>query len=147
MHRALKEAERAAAGGDIPVGALIVAQNGRILSVAANRVERDHNPVAHAEILAIIAAAQLLGSSRIKNALMVATLEPCCMCVGAIAHARIAGLVYGAADPRAGAIQSSADVGCLPLGGRSFWHMGGIESRPCAALLNNFFNKLRNAAF
>lgn len=143
MEMALNEARMAADCGDVPVGALVAAKNGRLLAVAANRVERDADPAGHAEILALRAAAQAQGAPRLTDCILVVTLEPCLMCVGAIAHARIEGIVYGAADLRAGAVASSVDSTDLPLAGRSFWHMGGIKSGQCARLLQDFFIKRR----
>ena len=100
MRIALGEAGDASQNGDVPVGALIVAPGGRILARAANGVERLHDPTAHAEIRALKKAAIIQGSSQLCNCVLVVTLEPCLMCVGACAHARLAGIVYGAYDSR-----------------------------------------------
>lgn len=143
MSVALDEAGKAAREGDVPVGALVVAANGHILAISANRVERDADPAGHAEILALRGAAKKLGSPRLLDCFLVATLEPCLMCLGAIAHARIRGVVYGAADVRAGAVVSAADLVDLPLAGNVFWHMGGVMAAQSAELLQRFFAKRR----
>lgn len=139
MKAALMEARKAASLGEVPVGALVAHPDGRILAAAGNRVEAERSPAAHAEILALAAAGKAIGSSRLDGCVLVATLEPCLMCAGAIALSRVAGVVFGAADVRAGALISAADACALPLAGRSFWHLGGVLSQECAALLKNFF--------
>lgn len=143
MGLALEEAISAARGGDVPVGALLLAPDGAILARGGNRVERDQNPLAHAELLVLAAAATRLGARRLTGCTLIVTLEPCLMCAGAIAHSRVAGVVFGAADQRAGALVSCADACSLPLGGRAFWHKGGIRSRECAGLLISFFQGKR----
>lgn len=145
MAIALEEAVLAANGGDVPVGAIVVTRSGRIAARAGNRVERDCDPTAHAEILALREAAQKLGSTHLGAAILVTTLEPCVMCLGAIAHSRIGGLVHGAADPIAGAVHSACDWQDVPLGGRSFWHMGGIMARESRDLLRKFFAQCRTS--
>ena len=104
MRAALDAARDAAAGGEVPVGAVIVRQ-GEVIAVAANAPRRLHDPTAHAEMLAIRAAAQALGRDRLDDCDLWVTLEPCAMCAGAIAHARIARLYYGAADAKGGAVE------------------------------------------
>lgn len=143
MDLALEEARSAAREGDVPVGAVLVAPDGSILASGGNRVERDQNPLAHAEILVLAAAANRLGARRLNGCLLIVTLEPCLMCAGAIGHSRVAGVVFGAADQKAGALVSWADACSLPLGGRAFWHKGGIKSRECADLLIGFFQRQR----
>ncbi len=139
MEMALTAAKEAARHGDVPVGALVASQKGHILALAANRVERDADPSGHAEIMALRQAAKSAGSPRLDGCVLVVTLEPCAMCACAIAHARISGVVFGAWDMRAGAVQSAADLEDLPLAGRTFWHMGGVLASRCADLLNKFF--------
>lgn len=143
MRLALLEARLAGEAGDVPIGAVLIDTGGRLITTASNRVERDHNPVGHAEILALTQAAEILGTSRLDGCILVVTLEPCLMCVGAISHSRIDGVVFGAADRKAGALISAADHRELPLAGRGFWHMGGIGSQESAELLINFFKKRR----
>lgn len=143
MLLALEEARKAGLLGDCPVGAVITDRQGRILANAHNRVEGWHNPAAHAEMLAIMRASQRLASPRLEGCILVVTLEPCLMCAGAIAQSRLAGVVFGAADSRAGALVSAHDACGLPFGGRSFWHLGGIMGQECASLLQDFFAERR----
>jgi tRNA(adenine34) deaminase len=110
MRAALAEAAEAAAHGDVPVGAVVLDATGSVVARAHNRREADGDPTAHAEILAIRAAARAAGSWRLDGLTLVVTLEPCTMCAGAITTARLSRLVYGAADPRAGAVGSLWDV-------------------------------------
>jgi tRNA(adenine34) deaminase len=110
MRAALAEAAEAAATGDVPVGAVVLDAAGSVVARARNRREADGDPTAHAEILAIRAAASAAGSWRLDGLTLVVTLEPCTMCAGAITTARLSRLVYGAADPRAGAVGSLWDV-------------------------------------
>lgn len=135
MDLALAEARAAGARGDVPVGAVIVTAQGRILARAGNAVERGPDPTAHAEVLAIREACARLGNWRLSGCVLVATLEPCAMCAGAIARARLAGLVYGAADEAAGAVTSRAEYLDGPASPKPVWHMGGVRSEECAALL------------
>jgi tRNA(adenine34) deaminase len=109
MRAALDEARAAEAAGDVPIGAVLV-HDGRILARAQNRRERDHDPTAHAEILALRDAARALGSWRLSGCTLYVTLEPCFMCAGAIVNARIDRLVFATPDPKAGAVGSLADV-------------------------------------
>jgi tRNA(adenine34) deaminase len=110
MRAALAEAEAAAATGDVPVGAVILDNAGTIVARGRNRREADSDPTAHAEIVAIREAARAVGGWRLDGLTLVVTLEPCTMCAGAITAARLGRLVYGAADPRAGAVGSLWDV-------------------------------------
>lgn len=144
MGLAFEQAEAAAAEGDIPVGAVLTDKGGRILATAGNRVERDVDPTAHAEILALRIATKLRGPRNLTDCVLITTLEPCLMCAGAIALSRVAGVVFGAADARAGCLVSAADAECLPLAGRSFWRLGGIRSGESIKLLQDFFSKKRS---
>jgi tRNA(adenine34) deaminase len=110
MRLALVQARAAADNGDVPVGAVVVDGSGSVLASAHNRREQDDDPTAHAELLALRAAAAALGSRRLDGCTLVVTLEPCTMCAGALVLARVARLVYGAADPKAGAVGSLWDV-------------------------------------
>ena len=126
MQAALAEARDAAAGGEVPIGAVLV-REGRILARAGNRTIRDCDPTAHAEIVALREAARLLGNYRLADTTLYVTIEPCSMCAGAMLQARVARLVYGAAEPRGGAVQivfSSAGAS----GGES---SGGGNRRDC----------------
>lgn len=109
MARALAEAENAVAAGEVPIGAVII-KDGRLLASAHNSPRGMHDPTAHAEVLAIRQAAKILGNERLDGCELWVTLEPCAMCAGAIAHARIARLYYGAADPKGGAVEHGARV-------------------------------------
>jgi tRNA(adenine34) deaminase len=110
MRRALAVAEGAVASGDVPIGAVVVDPAGVLLAEAANQREKDGDPTAHAEVLALRQAAAKLGSWRLDGCTLVVTLEPCTMCAGALVLARVARLVYGAIDPKAGAVGSLWDV-------------------------------------
>jgi tRNA(adenine34) deaminase len=138
MRLALEEAERAAAHDDVPIGA-VVARDGDVLAVAGNERELRSDPTAHAEILALREAAGRLGGWRVPDATIYVTLEPCAMCAGAIVLARIARVVYGAADPKAGAAGSVLDV----LGEPRLNHRprveGGLLGEESADLLGAFF--------
>ena len=142
MSAAMDQARRAEALGDVPVGAVIV-RNGRILAAAHNRRIVDADPTAHAEMLAIRQAAGELGDWRLGGCTIVVTLEPCCMCAGAIVLARLDRLVYGAADPKAGAAETLyrlCDDGRL---NHRLQVVGGLLAEPCSKLLSNFFKAQR----
>ena len=142
MSRALAEAELAVKAGEVPIGAVVV-KDGAVIAAAHNAPRALHDPTAHAELLAIRAAARALGSERLDGCELWVTLEPCAMCAGAIAHARIARLYYAAADPKGGAVEHGARVfeqaQCL--------HRpevyAGIGEAEAAALLRRFFRERR----
>jgi tRNA(adenine34) deaminase len=144
MREALAEATAAGpARGEVPVGAVILDPAGAPLARAHNQRESDADPTAHAEIVAIRAAGRALGSWHLDGCTLVVTLEPCTMCAGAVVAARIARIVYGAADPKAGAAGSLWDV----LRDRRLNHraevVGGILAEECGALLQEFFAQRR----
>jgi tRNA(adenine34) deaminase len=150
MREALAELVHAPGTGppeseDVPVGAVILEPGGAVVARAHNRRLADGDPTAHAEIVAIRAAAQVAGGWRLDGYTLVVTLEPCTMCAGAIAAARISRLVYGAADPKAGAVGSLWDV----LRDRRVPHrtevVGGVLAQECGALLRDFFAQRRRA--
>ena len=143
MQEAIAEAVLARDAGEVPVGALVVSSGGKILARAGNAVERLSDPAAHAEILALRAAAHVVGNCRLEGCILLATLEPCLMCIGALVHARVAGLVYGVADPKAGAVSSCLDGLELPFLNHRVWHMGGVAEKGCAVLLRDFFVQRR----
>ncbi|MDE7240645.1 nucleoside deaminase [Desulfovibrio sp.] len=143
MDMALDEARNAGAQGDVPVGAVIVAPEGEILAKAGNAVERGRDPTAHAEMLALREAAARLGNWRLSRCVLVATLEPCAMCAAAIVHARLAGVVFGAADEAAGAVISRAEYLDGPACPTPVWHMGGVRAGACADLLRQCFEGRR----
>ena len=143
MRLALEEAVAAARLGEVPVGALVVDADGRIIGRGHNAPVSQADPTAHAEIAALRQAAKATGNYRLCGCTLVVTLEPCLMCLGAMTHARVAGLVYGAADARAGAVVSRMDGLELPFLRHAIWHAGEILADECAALLTDFFSKLR----
>lgn len=143
MDMALGEARKVGAEGDVPVGAVIAAPDGRILARTGNAVERRHDPTAHAEVLAIRKACARLGNWRLSGCVLVVTLEPCAMCAAAIVHARLAGVVYGAADAAAGAVTSRAEYLDGPACQTPVWHMGGVRAGACAHLLQQCFEGRR----
>jgi tRNA(adenine34) deaminase len=143
MAMALQVAERAAARGEVPVGAVIV-QDDKLLVRAGNRVETDKDPTAHAEMLAIRAAAEMLDLPRLPDCDLYVTLEPCAMCAAAISFARIRRLYFGAYDPKGGGVENGAR-----FFGQSTCHhapevFGGIAETECSALLKDFFRDLRD---
>jgi tRNA(adenine34) deaminase len=146
MHQAILLAQRAADAGEVPVGALLVVGN-EIVGTGWNRPIANNDPSAHAEILALRDAGQKLGNYRLPGSRLYVTLEPCVMCAGAIIHARVESVIFGANDPKAGACGSVFDL--LPADGR-FNHRtectGPILAEPCGTLLRDFFKHRRDAA-
>ncbi|MDA8118389.1 MAG: nucleoside deaminase [Actinomycetota bacterium] len=142
MQAAIDEASAAAAKGEVPIGAVVV-RNGEIIARAHNLRETDRNPLAHAEILAIGAAAQMVGAWRLSDCEIYCTLEPCPMCAGAIVAARMRGLYFGAYDPKAGAVSSLYGMLSDPrLNHETPW-TGGVREGECGDLLSGFFDSLR----
>ena len=143
MRAALAEAAAAVATGDVPVGAVVIDDAGVIVGRGRNRREADGDPTAHAELDAIRAAARVTGEWRLDGLTLVVTLEPCTMCAGAVTSARLAGLVFGAADPRAGAVGSLWDVvrdqRLTPVPEV----IGGVLASECLAVLSRFFSERR----
>ena len=144
MGSALIEARKAAEAGEVPVGAVLVDPRGEIVARAGNRTRRDCDPTAHAEILVIRAAAAALGQGRLGGYTLYVTLEPCAMCAGALAHARISRVVYGAADPKSGGTDHGARVFSHAQSHHRPEVIGGISEDDCAALLQNFFAQKRS---
>lgn len=138
MKRALTLAADAAARGEVPVGAVIV-RNGEVLAEAANAPRRLHDPTAHAEMLAIRAAAAAIGEDRLQECALWVTLEPCAMCAGAIALARIPRLYYGAPDPKGGAVEHGARFFTQPTCHHRPEVYAGIGEDEAGALLRGFF--------
>ncbi|MFC4846692.1 nucleoside deaminase [Hephaestia sp. GCM10023244] len=138
MRAALDAAEDAARAGEVPVGAAVV-RDGVIVAVAANAPRALSDPTAHAEMRAIRAAAQALGTDRLEGCDLWVTLEPCAMCAGAIAHARIARLYYGASDPKGGAVEHGPRFFTQPTCHHRPDIYNGIGDREAAALLRDFF--------
>jgi tRNA(adenine34) deaminase len=146
MQIALDEARAAEAAGEVPVGAVIVSADGSVIASGNNRVLRDSDPTAHAEIVALRAAGLALGNYRLTGCSLYVTLEPCAMCAGAILHARIARLVYAAADPKAGACGSVLSVMNHPALNHRVEVVSNVLAEECSALLTEFFRARRNAA-
>jgi tRNA(adenine34) deaminase len=143
MQLALAEAEAAAARGDVPVGAVIVDATGRVLASAGNEVERLTDPTAHAEILAIRAAASLRGQKVLEDCDLYVTLEPCAMCAQAVALARLRRLYFGAYDPKGGGVEHGARVFAHPTCHHRPEVIGGIEETRAGELLKEFFRERR----
>ncbi|HMN51353.1 MAG TPA: nucleoside deaminase [Xanthobacteraceae bacterium] len=142
MGMALAEAKAAAEAGEVPVGALVV-RGGEVLARANNRTLRDRDPTAHAEVLALRAAASALGSERLIGCDLYVTLEPCTMCAAAISFARIRRLYFGAADPKGGAVESGVRFFDAPTCHHKPEVYGGIGESEAAMLLKSFFAERR----
>jgi tRNA(Arg) A34 adenosine deaminase TadA len=143
MALALEAAREAASAGEVPVGAVIVDPSGAVIATAANRTRRDRDPTAHAEMLAIREAAARLGNERLDGCDLWVTLEPCAMCAGAIAQARIARLYYGAADSKGGAIEHGPRLFGQPTVHHRPEIYGGIGEQEASLLLRDFFSARR----
>jgi tRNA(adenine34) deaminase len=143
MEVALEEARRAAAAGEVPVGAVVVAAGGELLARAHNVRESERDPLGHAELVAIREAARAAGGWRLSGATLYATLEPCAMCAGALVLARIDRLVFGAADPKAGFCGSLGDLVRDPRLNHRLAVTPGVLAADSAALLKAFFAGLR----
>ena len=142
MELALEQAALAAAAGEVPVGALVI-KDGEIVGRGHNRNLLDDDPTAHAEIVALRQAAARLGNHRLTGCVMVATIEPCSMCAGALIHARIARLVYGASDPKAGAAGSVLQVINHPGLNHRMEVTAGVLAGECSDILQEFFRRKR----
>jgi tRNA(adenine34) deaminase len=144
MARALRQARLAGKRGEVPIGAVVIdGVTGKVLGEAGNSPIGGNDPTAHAEILALREACEAIGNYRLTGALVAVTLEPCLMCVGAMVHARIAGLVFGAADPKAGAVVSRLEGPALPFLNHRFPVRGGVLADQCGAVLTRFFANRR----
>jgi len=139
MRLAIEEAQRALLHDDVPVGAVLIAADGEVLGTGHNERELLQDPSAHAEMLAIRAAAERVGSWRLLDTTLYVTLEPCAMCAGAIVLARIPVVVYGTADPKAGAAGSVLDILAEPRLNHRPAVIGGVLQPECAQLLLDFF--------
>ena len=142
MELALEQAKLAATAGEVPVGALVI-KEGEILGRGHNRNLLDDDPTAHAEIVALREAAAKVGNHRLNGCTLVATIEPCAMCAGALVHARIARLVYGAPDPKAGAAGSVLQVLNHPQLNHRMEIRAGVLSDQCSEILQQFFREKR----
>jgi len=142
MRLAVIEAERALEHDDVPIGAVVV-RGGEVIGTGRNERELEQDPTAHAEILALRAAARALGHWRVLDSTLYVTLEPCAMCAGAIVLARVPRVVFGTVDPKAGAAGSVLDVLGEPRLNHRPEVVGGVLAEPCAALLREFFARRR----
>lgn len=143
MTRALDLAEAAGNAGEVPVGAVIVGPDNQVIAEAANRRERDHDPTAHAEILALRQAGQHLQNWHLNDCCLYVTLEPCPMCAGAIVNARLGLLVYGTDDLKTGAVRSVLNVPDGPASNHCLDVQGGILASSCQQQLQNWFRQRR----
>lgn len=142
MGLALAEADRAAQAGDVPIGAVLVDAHGSLIAEGRNRRELEGDPTAHAELDALRRAARRIGHWRVEGTLYV-TLEPCVMCSGALVNARVRRVVYGALDPKAGALESLYRLGEDPRLNHRFTVRSGVRQEECVARLQAFFRELR----
>jgi tRNA(adenine34) deaminase len=142
MEEALRAAQRALEAGEVPVGAVIVCE-GRVIARGWNRNLADNDPTAHAEIIALREAGAIVGNHRLGDCELFATIEPCAMCAGALVHARIGRLVYGADDPKAGAVHSIMNVLNHPQLNHHMEIKGGVLAGRSAELLQSFFRERR----
>lgn len=146
MHRALDQAHLAAAMGEVPVGAVVVDAEGRIIGEAGNAPVSSCDPSGHAEIRALRAAALHQGNYRLADCTLFVTLEPCMMCAGAMVHARLRRLVYGAAEPRTGMVESKANLLAQPWFNHAIEVEGGVLAAASSKCLKGFFAARRDAA-
>ena len=142
MRAALEEARRGFGAGEVPVGAVVVL-DGEVVGRGYNQPIGSHDPTAHAEVAAIRAAAGAIGNYRLVGATLYVTIEPCLMCVGAMVHARVATLVFGAPEPKAGAIVSSCRAHELPSLNHRIEVLGGVLEDECRAVIQEFFKTRR----
>lgn len=143
MALALAEAASGAQSGEVPVGAVLVGVDGTILASAHNAPITLSDPTAHAEIRCLRAAAGKMGNYRLSGASLVVTLEPCVMCLGALVHARVENVIFGAADPKTGAFGSRLDGPALPFFNHRLNFQGGVMADACGAMLREFFRARR----
>ncbi|PMR82283.1 tRNA adenosine(34) deaminase TadA [Halomonas urumqiensis] len=145
MHRALDQAREGLAAGEVPVGAVVVDAKGEIVGYGFNAPVAGHDPSAHAEIRALRDAGGRLGNYRLDGCTLYVTLEPCLMCTGAIIHARLARLVYGAAEPHSGMVESKANLFAQPWYNHRVEVLGGVLAGRASQLLKAFFADRREA--
>ena len=143
MALALQKAAESAALGEVPVGAVLIDAAGQILAAAGNNTISDNDPTGHAEIRVLRLAARTIGNYRLPHTTLYVTLEPCAMCAAAMVHARIQRLVFGAADPKTGAIISKYAIGTDNMLNHTFSVTGGVLELECSRLLKDFFQMRR----
>jgi tRNA(adenine34) deaminase len=142
MLEALEEARRAEAEGEVPVGAIVLI-NEKVVGRGHNHSIRSHDPTAHAEVLALRHAAHSMRNYRLPGSILVVTVEPCMMCVGAMIHARVDELIFGAADPKAGAVRSVFQMANVPQLNHQIAVTPGVLAEECGGLLRAFFESRR----
>ncbi len=142
MQEALAEARSAAAASEVPIGAVLV-HDGEILARSGNRTIRDNDPTAHAEIIVLREAARRLGNYRLAGATLYVTIEPCSMCAGAVIQARVPRLVYGADDPKGGAVRTCFQILSDPRLNHQVEVTSGVLAADCAAVIQSFFSQRR----
>lgn len=142
MRHALRLAGRAGAEGEVPVGAVLI-KDGEVVGEGWNRPIAAHDPSAHAELLSLRAAAAAVGNYRLLDTILYVTLEPCVMCAGAIIHARVARVVYGASDPKTGAAGGAVDIFAAPFVNHRVAVEGGVMAEECGRVLTEFFKERR----
>ena len=147
MKYALFLAQKAQEAGEVPVGAVIINDKGELIAQAENRKQKNQDPTAHAEILAIALASKKLQRCYLNDCTLYVTLEPCPMCTGAILHARIGLLVYGADDPKTGAIHTVMNIPDSPCSNHSLKVLGGIMGQACSDQLKRWFQRVRGLWF
>ena len=145
MRQALLLAKQAAAEGEVPVGAVVL-YKGEVIGMGRNRSRTDADPTAHAEVVALREAGKALNNYRLEGCELFATIEPCAMCAGALIHARISRLIYGADDPKAGAVHSMMQVLNHPQLNHRMEITGGVLAAECSQLLQDFFQSRRGKA-
>jgi tRNA(adenine34) deaminase len=142
MQEALAEARTAAIAGEVPIGAVLV-HEGKIVARSGNRTIRDCDPTAHAEVVTLREAARILGNYRLADTTLYVTIEPCSMCAGAVIQARVPRLVYGADDPKGGAIRSCLEILSHPRLNHRVEVTAGVLAADCAAIIQSFFAERR----
>jgi len=142
MRQALRLAERAREEGEVPVGAVLV-RDGNLIAEGWNHPISSHDPTAHAEIIALRGGAAAVGNYRVVGTTLYVTLEPCMMCAGALIHARVERLVYGADDPKTGAAGGAVNLLDAPFVNHRVRHQGGVLAKECGTLLSEFFKSRR----
>jgi tRNA(adenine34) deaminase len=145
MRLALDEARKAGKRGEVPVGAVIVDEHQNVLSVAGNNCIKKNNPAGHAEMIVLQEAGRKIDNYRLLNTTLYVTIEPCVMCAGAMIHARVSRLVYGAADPKAGGVVSCYQVGSDGKLNHQLHVEGGVWADECSILLKDFFKRKRKS--
>ncbi|WP_027967698.1 tRNA adenosine(34) deaminase TadA [Halomonas halocynthiae] len=146
MHRAIDQAHLALAEGEVPVGAVVVDPQGEIIGTGYNAPVADHDPSAHAEIMALRDAGKRLGNYRLDGCTLFVTLEPCLMCTGAMIHARLMRVVYGATEPHTGMVESKANLFAQPWFNHRVEVQGGVLAGRTSRLLTNFFAQRRHSS-